>query len=994
MHATQVRNQYPQGREPYWDNIKGILIVLVVFAHFLFDLQSSLVVDRLVDAIYFFHMPAFVFVSGYFSKSAHSRSMESLLKLFSAYIFLHAWFILSSVSPAGSVKLLSSYYSEWYLMALIAWRLTVPLLAEFRGILPLSIVFAVLIGFFPDAGGTEVLALNKVLTFLPFFVAGYLFPVESVERIRRHSRFLKALVCTVSIAISAGIIYLGKTQLQINDYALLAYGYQSVSLVEPVSRLAIFAVSALALIFLLNASPKKRIPMLTNIGKNSLAIYLLHRPFTLLFYEPVRSFPPSVQIALAAAATMVLVNVLGADIVAGAVNGLLDRAVALLSHSKRIFKNQHLFRTFFYTILCLMMVFPVAISLLTNLNQLWPLGTAKTTSNAPVSDEGFGPIAETDPIYRVMEPDTKRRFDDAFHLLFAGDLILLEDQVRNAYNGDGYDFSDCFEFTKGYITSADYAIGVFEGPMGGTTRNYSSSNFDDGKELYLNFPDEWGQAVREAGFDLVTTANNHALDMGTEGLLRTQDVLESMGLDYTGTYRDLQSKEQRHVKIVERDGIRMAFLSYTMFMNNTAEETLVNGDLSWATSMIVPESSANYEKVRADIQRDFEKAKAYEPDLIIALPHWGTQFNDYPDGDQLAWEENFRSYGADIILGDHTHTVQPVRMKGNTLTLFCPGNYANIYRNHNGDCSALVEVYIDRQSKKVIGGAIVPMWTASSYKGNYRPIPIYEILTDPKLGAQITTYDMERVEAVHRHITGVMLRHYMRLNMIQQRYYFDAQGFMRVKTPRLELNDEMKGSTVYKLMKAADRICFVGDSVTEGTKNGGVPWYEPLEDLTDAQIVNCGWGGATTKTILQEHMADITGSNADLFVIAIGTNDVRYRNDECAMTPEEYTENLASLRATIIDKNPNASFIFIAPWTSTDGDRVSALNYLEKTALNSKYTTALEKWTATTGDLFVNANHNIDAVLNVYPQSDYLIDYIHPNATKGVKLYAEAFLRG
>jgi len=85
MNTTQWSNQYPQGRTPYWDNIKGILILLVVFAHFLFGLQSSPVIDWLVDAIYFFHMPAFVFVSGYFSKSAHSKSPEALLKLLSAY---------------------------------------------------------------------------------------------------------------------------------------------------------------------------------------------------------------------------------------------------------------------------------------------------------------------------------------------------------------------------------------------------------------------------------------------------------------------------------------------------------------------------------------------------------------------------------------------------------------------------------------------------------------------------------------------------------------------------------------------------------------------------------------------------------------------------------------------------------------------------------------------------------------------------------------------
>ena len=86
---------------------------------------------------------------------------------------------------------------------------------------------------------------------------------------------------------------------------------------------------------------------------------------------------------------------------------------------------------------------------------------------------------------------------NAFRITFSGDLILLEDQVKRAYNGKGYDFSDVFEYAEPYISSADLAIGVFEGPMAGEDAGYSSSNFDDGKELYLNFPDSFADAVKK-----------------------------------------------------------------------------------------------------------------------------------------------------------------------------------------------------------------------------------------------------------------------------------------------------------------------------------------------------------------------------------------------------------------------------------------------------------------------------------------------------------------
>lgn len=83
-----------------------------------------------------------------------------------------------------------------------------------------------------------------------------------------------------------------------------------------------------------------------------------------------------------------------------------------------------------------------------------------------------------------------------------------------------------FEFTGKYISATDFSIGVFEDPLGGNAKLYSQSNYGDGKKLYLNFPDEFADAVKNAGFDLVTTANNHLLDMGLDGMQRTIAVLK------------------------------------------------------------------------------------------------------------------------------------------------------------------------------------------------------------------------------------------------------------------------------------------------------------------------------------------------------------------------------------------------------------------------------------------------------------------------------------
>lgn len=581
--------------------------------------------------------------------------------------------------------------------------------------------------------------------------------------------------------------------------------------------------------------------------------------------------------------------------------------------------------------------------------------------------------------------------------MFCGDLILLEDQVKNAYTGSGYDFAPMFEYTKRYIQAADFAIGVFEGPLGGSDRDFSQSNYDDGIYCRLSFPDEFADAVKDAGFDLVTTATNHVLDMGDEGVRRTIEVLDQKQLPHIGTYLNAEDKAANRVKIIERDGIKMAFLAYATAVNGYIKEYFVSDEREHITSILVLDDSPMYREIYERTRADFELAKSFNPDLIIVLPHWGIQFTDTPSSLQTLWRKNFFDFGADIILGDHTHSVQPAvleRVDGRmTYTLYCPGNYANVYREHDGDATAMVEVYIDRATKKVIGGAIIPMWVQSPVRGNYRALPIFDIINNPKLGSEISTRDLERVEYVLRHITRVMLGTELGMNLIQERYRHDERGFIRSKVPPLEITSEMKSGAFFRLLKSVGNVCFVGDSITEGTRNDCVPWYEPIENVIEGRIFNCSRGSCTTERLLKNHLDSIVASDAELFVIAIGANDVRYRNTYiCAMNAVEYVEKLQSLRAAIVEKHPEAKFAFITPWTSTDGDRISKLNYVDKLRMNAEYSAALREMCAENSDTFLDPTAYIQSKLKLHPRARYLLDAIQPNATEGVRMYCEAVM--
>ncbi len=540
------------------------------------------------------------------------------------------------------------------------------------------------------------------------------------------------------------------------------------------------------------------------------------------------------------------------------------------------------------------------------------------------------------------------------------------------------------------------AIGVLEGPLGQGIKKYSQSNYGDDKSLYVNYPDSYADAIKNAGFDLVTTANNHLFDAELEGAIRTIKVLRRKKIDFAGSYLNKDEKNN-NIKIVEKGGLKIAFLTYNYGLNGLKTSNIINGDLSYISDFLPEPYGALYYKCLKIVENDFERAKSLNPDLIIVLPHWGTQFTHKPDNYQKIWEKNFIKFGADIILGDHTHHVQPVLLKNynhkKVFTLYSPGNYANVYREMNGDASALTEVYIDRKTKKIIGGAIIPMWTQSLLKGNYRAIPIYDIFYNKKLQLEISTHDLERIQQVHRLITKYMLGNEMDIDMVQKRYYFDENGFIRRKNHDLKLDARMKNGTLYKLIKQAGDVCFIGDSVTAGSNNNGAPWYEPIEPLISGRIINKSWGGATTKMLINNYKTQISDVKADLFIIAIGTNDVRYRNPEiCAMDEREYINNLNILKNIILKNNPNAKFVFIAPWYSTDGDTVSQLSYKDKIVLNEKYTNALKDWTLSCNDYFIDANKYIENVLDKNVQKEYLVDFIHPNMNEGILLYSKAVL--
>ena len=610
------------------------------------------------------------------------------------------------------------------------------------------------------------------------------------------------------------------------------------------------------------------------------------------------------------------------------------------------------------------------------------------------------PVVIQDPIYPVITVEQQQAVKGAVKISFSGDLILLRDMIERAYNKDEdtYDFDEMFEHVKEYWAENDLNIAVFEGPMAGADNGYSTSCFDDGLPLYLNFPDSFGTAVKRAGIGFVTTANNHLLDQGIDGYLRTLDVLDSIHLDHSGSYRN--RAEHDRPKVLQVKGLRIGVLTYTYGSNHYEDDFFFEPENEHITSCVMPKKSKYFKACQEQVIEDFKRLKSQNPDIIIVLPHMGEQFLHAPDEDQLAWSELFVAQGADIIFSDHCHAVQPIEWRKNksgknVLIAHCPGNFVNSYIGYDGDASMIVEAYLNPTTGEPFAASCIPLYSYCQQKyGSYRALPLFKAIKEDSLYSHLSTADYKRISVIHKLITKTALGVQLSIDQLQQRYYtFAAEGYVRNPAPAMEWKQEYAGSKLVQLMQAAKKICFVGDSITEGTKNRGYGWFEPLVAMLDMKNVSRWAMGAKASTFFVENCEQIAKENADLYVLGIGCNDIRYRDAAvCAMDAEQFIANIDKLVKTLRQVTLDTSIVMISPWLSFEPDRFCQATKAEKQKLYEEYAAALEHYCIKEGCLYINPNPYIRQAIHddhMY-RAKYLRDHIHPNADQGIQLFSRA----
>lgn len=241
-------------------------------------------------------------------------------------------------------------------------------------------------------------------------------------------------------------------------------------------------------------------------------------------------------------------------------------------------------------------------------------------------------------------------------ILFAGDLMQHEEQLKNARGSDGtYSYSYYYKHIKKTVQEADIAVANLETPLG-------KSGF--GGYPAFCAPDSFLYAALDAGFDVMLLANNHCFDKGKKGVMHTLAVLDSTKTLHCGLYRNQKEREERYPLLINHNNTRIVLLNYTYGTNG----------IEAPAPVVVNRMD---KKVMA---KDIARAKEMRADYIIACMHWGEEYLSIAPRQVKEMADWLIEQGVDHIIGNHPHVIQPIEIRDDKET---PDRHAVVYSTGN-----------------------------------------------------------------------------------------------------------------------------------------------------------------------------------------------------------------------------------------------------------------------------------------------------------------------
>lgn len=336
-----------------------------------------------------------------------------------------------------------------------------------------------------------------------------------------------------------------------------------------------------------------------------------------------------------------------------------------------------------------------------------------------------------------------------------GDVIIHDSVLESAYDAasDAYDFTHIFAPVAPYLAAADYTLCSLESRMVGDTIEVTNDS------MLFNAPYSLTGSFEEAGVDLIATANNHSADFGWPGIVSTLDQLDQAGIAHVGTARSLEESESP--LIVDIQGVKVAFINYTAFVNGDAT---IEEHEDYAINVLDMDKAA----------AEAAAAREQGAEVVVALLHFGVEYLRAPTAEQTqivegtTGMEGLLSRGVDVILGSNPHVVQPIvrvvqfskDIKA-TYAAYSLGNFLTGQRWRYTDSGIIAYVHIRREGSEVsvTGISYLPVYVQKSVDEvtTYRILPVLPGLA-PQTDTVLTLDDRVRMNQVWDELEDLLYR--------------------------------------------------------------------------------------------------------------------------------------------------------------------------------------------------------------------------------------------
>lgn len=334
---------------------------------------------------------------------------------------------------------------------------------------------------------------------------------------------------------------------------------------------------------------------------------------------------------------------------------------------------------------------------------------------------------QSEAVAEVTATQPPKPYTKEAELVAVGDIMMHGAQIKSGYNPTikTYNYDNFFTEVKGILSSGDWIIGNLETTLSGPETGYT------GYPLF-NAPDPLADAIKKAGFNIISTTNNHSLDRGEKGVLKTLENVKKRGLIPIGTATS--AKEAAKITIVEKNNISMAILGYSYGTNGIP----IPKGKNYLVSLINPQK----------ITQDITKARQAGVDLVTVILHFGLEYQRQPSAEQKALVKQLVNAGADIILGSHPHVVQPYQIIEKTgksekpkkaVVIYSMGNFISNQREKYRDLGVIFKVKVLKkfpdETTEIKEIKAIPTWVHRYSQGGkyqFRVLPIEQVLKTRK----------------------------------------------------------------------------------------------------------------------------------------------------------------------------------------------------------------------------------------------------------------------